>query len=164
MCNKISNTNLKNEITLKRRKFLKKILVFIFSVELILLIFGSIGRKKAQSEKKKLFKVGEINSFSCGETYFFQSGQFFLRRYEDGGFLAISIKCTHLACAISKQNGNFICPCHNSKFNEYGELIASPATRPLDIFKITENDNLLYVDISKPIKRAKFEHTQISYF
>ncbi len=149
---------------MNRRRFLKRILVLIFSLELIMLILGGIGRRKAKNKKNTLFKAGEIDSFSCGETYFFQSGRFFLRRYADGGFLAMSAKCTHLSCALAKQNKSFHCPCHASQFDEYGEVISSPATRPLDIFRIIEDGNLLYVDISTPIKRARFETSQLSYF
>ncbi len=150
---------------MNRRDFLKKSLLAIFVVELILMIFGSISKLKKNNTKNSLFKAGNISDFAKGERYLFSSKQFFLQRYTDGSFLALSVKCTHLGCAI-KQNSNkegYTCPCHASKFGKYGEVKSSPASRPLDIFKIIIHDDELYVDTSKPIKRNKFEPSQLTY-
>jgi len=43
-----------------------------------------------------------------------------------------SSKCTHLGCTISEvKNGELICPCHGSTFDENGEPLKGPATKPL---------------------------------
>lgn len=43
-----------------------------------------------------------------------------------------SSKCTHLGCTINEaRNGELICPCHGSTFNENGEPLNGPAIKPL---------------------------------
>jgi menaquinol-cytochrome c reductase iron-sulfur subunit len=47
---------------------------------------------------------------------------------------AFSPLCTHLGCAYRWQadKKSFACPCHGSAFNVQGDVIAGPASRPLD--------------------------------
>ena len=51
----------------------------------------------------------------------------------------------------------FACPCHASAFDITGAVIKSPAPRPLDIYPIFIENNVVKVDTSKPIKRNQFE-------
>lgn len=47
---------------------------------------------------------------------------------------AFSLICTHLACTVQWQAGNreFYCPCHDGRFDEFGEVIAGPPPVPLE--------------------------------
>lgn len=151
---------------MKRRTFIRNILLSIFSFEIIFLIFAGISRYgNSKKNTSNLFNAGALSTFKKGESYLFLSGAFSLRRFNDGGFLSISLKCTHLGCMVksNKHEGNFICPCHSSKFDKNGEIISSPATRPLDIFKVIIKNNQVFVDNNKPIKRIKFEKSQLTY-
>lgn len=63
---------------------------------------------------------------------------------------AVSRKCTHLGCRLnfSEQQNQFICPCHESRFNPTGKRIAGPARRDLPVYlvsKETENQLPVYV-------------------
>ncbi len=150
---------------LNRRKFIKRLLITIASIEAFLLIKGSISRTNTSNKKAALFNAGKVDSFENNKLYPFLTGQFFLRRFEDGGFLAMSVKCTHLGCVINSnsQTGGFICPCHASQFNKYGEVTAAPATRPLDLFAIKITNGELFIDTSKKIKRSSFDKSQLTY-
>ena len=103
--------------------------------EAFFLIKNGISKKSQLDNEEKLISVGEAELYSNNSTYPFLTQHFYLRRFKDGGFMAFSVKCTHLGCVVNMNagTGGFICPCHSSKFNEYGDVIASPATRPLDI-------------------------------
>lgn len=45
-----------------------------------------------------------------------------------------SLTCTHLGCTVQWQEnqGEFYCPCHEGRFDEYGEPIAGPPVIPLE--------------------------------
>ena len=45
--------------------------------------------------------------------------------------VALSAKCTHSGCTVAWQEDLFACPCHGSKFNPDGSVVAGPASEPL---------------------------------
>jgi len=92
-------------------------------------------------------------------------GRFYLVRLADGGFLALSRKCTHLGCTvpwIAKEN-QFACPCHASAFDMAGDVISPPAPRALDMYAVSIENNTVQVDTGKPIKRSELKAEQVVY-
>ncbi|TLX75248.1 ubiquinol-cytochrome c reductase iron-sulfur subunit [Labilibacter sediminis] len=148
-----------------RRKFIKRLIVAIASIEAFFLIKEGISKSDNSSGKKELFNAGKADSFETNKTYPFLTGHFFLKRYDDGGFLAMSIKCTHLGCVVNNniKTGGFNCPCHASQFNKYGEVLSAPATRPLDTFPITIENGEIFIDTNKAVKRKEFNKSQLTY-
>jgi Rieske Fe-S protein len=49
------------------------------------------------------------------------------------GYVGFEQTCTHLGCPVAWNAAatQFQCPCHGSKFNRQGEVVAGPAPRPL---------------------------------
>jgi cytochrome b6-f complex iron-sulfur subunit len=47
---------------------------------------------------------------------------------------AYSMVCTHLGCLVLWQEGQkeFYCPCHDGRFDQFGEVIAGPPPVPLE--------------------------------
>lgn len=47
-----------------------------------------------------------------------------------GGFWAVTAVCSHLGCqpAFDVQQNMFVCPCHGSRFDAEGRVLAGPAT------------------------------------
>lgn len=60
---------------------------------------------------------------------------------------AFSPLCTHLGCAYRWQAEKklFTCPCHGSAFNVQGDVVAGPASRPLDRYSTKLEDNRLWL-------------------
>ena len=106
--------------------------------------------------------AGNVDDFLRGSITHNQSGRFFLVRFEDGGFLAIWQKCTHLGCSVPwvDDENQFHCPCHGSLFNQVGEVLGGPAPRPLDLFPVTIQDGQVFVDTGHPITRTEFDSSQ----
>jgi cytochrome b6-f complex iron-sulfur subunit len=47
---------------------------------------------------------------------------------------AFSLVCTHLGCIVEWQAGKkeFYCPCHDGRFDEFGDVLAGPPPIPLE--------------------------------
>ena len=58
-----------------------------------------------------------------------------------GTFEALSLCCTHLGCTLEEDGPGFSCPCHGSRFDEGGKVLAGPADQDLPILDIKENED-----------------------
>ena len=78
---------------------------------------------------------------------------------------AFRAKCTHLGCTVPwvESEKLFKCPCHSSVFNIQGEVLQPPAPRPLDIYNVVIENNIVTVDTDRKIKRDKFDTSQVVY-
>jgi cytochrome b6-f complex iron-sulfur subunit len=54
------------------------------------------------------------------------------------GFVALSTTCPHLGCTIEATAEGFVCPCHNSRFDQQGKLLQGPATRSLTVLRVEQ--------------------------
>lgn len=155
----------KNSKAVSRRKFIKGFIGAAIAIEAGWVLFGLVGKKKPHMQNATLFHAGQVSFFEKDKIYPFTSGGFYLSRLADGGFLAISTKCTHLGCIVQSdvQSDGFACPCHASKFNKYGEVLSPPATRALDVLPIVIENGVLKVDTHHPQKRQKFDAAQLTY-
>lgn len=106
--------------------------------------------------------AGAVDEFPPGSVNTIKSGRFHLVRYEDGSFLAMWQRCTHLGCSVPWVEGEdqFHCPCHGSLYNRKGEVAGGPAPRPMDIFPVSIQNGQVYVDTGKPMTRAAFDPKQ----
>ena len=154
-----------------RRSFLTKLwfaLGFVALVEFIAVAvaFFRPGKPQARRENRDtVLTAGAVNSFALESVTAFVRGRFYLARLADGGFLALSRKCTHLGCTVPwiEQEKRFACPCHASAFDITGNVISPPAPRALDAYTVTIENEVVKVDISKPIKRGEFRAEQVTY-
>jgi cytochrome b6-f complex iron-sulfur subunit len=135
--------------------------------EVLWLAFSFVWPAKpgAEIQANTVVPAGSLASFEPGTVTAFQKGGFYLVRLEDGGLLALSCKCTHLGCTVPwvEKEKKFLCPCHASAFDMTGNVISSPATRALDTFAVTIENNIVKVETGKRIKRSGFEPKQVVY-
>ncbi len=157
--------------THSRRSFLNKLWLVLGGlafVEIIAMVFGffkSTSREALPADAESIFTVGPIDNFEPGTVSAFVSGKFYLARLEDGGFLAMSRRCTHLSCTVPwvSAESKFICPCHASVFDIRGEVISPPAPRALDLYQLEIHNNVLLVNTGKLLRRSTFAKDQVTY-
>ncbi len=63
------------------------------------------------------------------------------------GVLALSLVCTHLGCQVKWDPAQrvFHCPCHDGKFDEFGDVIAGPPPLPLERLMVKSMPDRLVV-------------------
>jgi cytochrome b6-f complex iron-sulfur subunit len=52
---------------------------------------------------------------------------------------AFSLVCTHLGCLVEWQEGEkiFYCPCHDGRFDQFGEVVSGPPPLPLETYPVS---------------------------
>lgn len=158
------------DIDKPRRSFLARIAALFGGLALLeagwiaTSFFGARRKASAAPDKSGELIAGPIERFEPGSVTAFGEGHFYLARLEDGGFLALHRKCTHLGCTVpwSANEQRFSCPCHGSAFDIRGDVLSAPATRALDRFAVKIDNGVVKVDTSRPIRRAVFEVEQVT--
>ena len=154
-----------------RRSFLNKIWIglgivaFLELAGMIVMYLRPVKRRAKSSDLDTIIEAGPVASFPPDSVTPFVRGKFYLCRLEDGGFLAISRKCTHLGCTVPwlDKEKRFACPCHGSSFDITGAVISPPAPRALDLYILFIENNIVKVDTGRPIKRSGFRADQVVY-
>lgn len=150
---------------ISRRKFFRRFIYTLLSLQVVYFIVRLLKPGYSQTAQDDYYEAGEVSFFEAGRIYPFSSKNFFLHRLPDGGFLALSSKCTHLGCTIQFLPGEnrFECPCHASAFNKTGEVLSAPATRTLDYFPVVIANNKVLVDTNNALRRDRFNRSQVIY-
>ena len=120
-------------------------------------------RRREQARESSVVVAGPVDRFSPGSVTPFPQGKFYLARLEEGGFLALSRRCTHLGCTLpwDPAISRFVCPCHASTFDLKGEVVSPPAPRAMDLFAVRIENQIVKVETSKPLTRSAFEASQV---
>ena len=138
--------------------------IAVFEYAWIALSFLRPRRSSRTPAEDAVVVAGPVERFEKGSMTAFHEGRFYLARLDDGGFLALHRKCTHLGCTVPwvAEQDRFICPCHASAFDAKGVVENPPAPRPLDLFAVRIENGIVKVDTSRPIQRDSFSTSQVT--
>jgi cytochrome b6-f complex iron-sulfur subunit len=151
-----------------RRGFFGKVWLLLGGVALLEAVwvvtdfFKPRRARAAGADTSSIVVAGPVERFEPGSVTAFPEGRFYLARLGDGGFLALHRECTHLGCTVPwvADEGRFVCPCHASSFDITGQVLSPPAPRPLDIFPVRIENDIVKVDTSAPVRRQGFSPSQ----
>ena len=154
-----------------RRSFFRKTwgwLALLAGAEMTVmgLSFLGAGRKKEKKKAEGNFtEITTITEIPKGSVFPYRSGRLYICHLEDDGFIAVSLRCTHLGCSIEwdKDKKEFLCPCHHSMFDIRGVVLNPPATRPLDYYPLKIENGRILVDTGRPVTRKHFSKSQEIY-
>ena len=152
-----------------RRSFLGRVWLLLGGVVLVEAVwvvsdfFRPRRRRAVDADAGTIVVAGPVDRFEPGSVTAFPEGRFYLARLADGGFLALHRECTHLGCTVPwiDAEQKFVCPCHASSFDITGNVLSPPAPRPLDLFAVRIENDIVKVDIRRAIKRQSFTSSQV---
>jgi menaquinol-cytochrome c reductase iron-sulfur subunit len=140
---------------LSRRTFLERFSIALFSFGALILGVPMVGFIVAPLFKKRpevWREVGPVDNFKKGTTtsvVFKDAAALpwagvasntaaWLRRQDDGSFIAFSINCTHLGCPVRWMADAelFMCPCHGGVYYADGTVAAGPPPKPLPRYQV----------------------------
>jgi cytochrome b6-f complex iron-sulfur subunit len=153
---------------LSRRDFLKIAWSFFGGVALLEttgVFIAYLQPRLAEGEFGSIITAGLVDDFPPNSVAHISNGRFYVVRLGDGGFIAVYHRCTHLGCTVpwDQTAQKFICPCHNSQFDQQGIVENPPAPRPLDMFPVTIENGEVKVDTGTIIQRQTYETAQVVY-
>lgn len=127
--------------------------------------FRFLGSRITDSEFGEIIVTDLVDNIPLGSVTAYPKGQFFLIRNEQGGFLALYRKCTHLDCVVkwNEAQSRFNCPCHGSQFTRDGDVRNPPAPRPLVRFPIVIERGQVRVDTGELIERDRVSDADWTY-
>ncbi len=153
-----------------RRDYLKtawKVLGLVAAAEFATVLVAFLWpRAKGEGEQRTaVIEAGPVAEFTPASVTAFPRGRFYLVRLADGGFLALSSRCSHLGCSVpwDEKTKTFPCPCHASVFDMTGNVNSPPAPRALDLFPVRIEAGVVRVEMRSPIQRQRFERSQVTY-
>ena len=153
---------------LSRRDFLKIAWAFfggVVAVETAGVFLAYLQPRLAEGEFGSVITADVVDDFPPNSVTHIPNGRFYIVRIGDGGFLAVYHRCTHLGCTVpwDATAQKFVCPCHNSQFDQQGTVQNPPAPRPLDLFALTIENGEVKVDTGNIIQRQTYDMAQVVY-
>ena len=79
--------------------------------------------------------IGNVSAYPLGS--FSIAGSIYFLGHDAGGLFAMSMQCTHAGCAVIVKGSELDCPCHASRFDHSGNVLAGPAKTPLPHYKVS---------------------------
>jgi len=108
---------------------------------------GALDRVKVGAPWRKVDVIAPIVTDAWTTARDVVLGAAWVRRPDEQKVEALSATCQHLGCAVGWDDGgkSFLCPCHNSRWSDSGELVpgTGPAKRALDPLPVEVKDGRL---------------------
>lgn len=106
---------------------------------------GSVERFRVGAEPRKVEVIAPLVKDAWTSSQNLVLGAAFIRRTSPDKIEALSAVCPHLGCAVGWDGaaGNFLCPCHDSRFAVDGDKLTGPSERGLDPLVVAVKDGRL---------------------
>lgn len=142
---------------LTRRKLLNIIGIGAFLSSIGASLFATIRflYPKVLYEPPTIFKTDRPQDYPKGTINFIPEKRTYIV-HDEQGIYAMSAICTHLGCTVGweRNEGEYQCPCHGSKYDQEGTNIAGPAPKPLERYYIKKDkDGRVLVDTGKVVDK-----------
>jgi Rieske Fe-S protein len=74
------------------------------------------------------------------------AGVFLVARASDAAFTAVEAVCTHEGCTVTGADGDiYVCPCHGSRYDRSGHVVAGPAKASLRQYSTTFTNGVVTI-------------------
>jgi cytochrome b6-f complex iron-sulfur subunit len=114
-----------------------------------------MGFQPPDSESS-IVPLGGVDSFEPDSLVYVAEARVYVG-HDGNGLYALDAVCPHLGCLVEpNEGGGFMCPCHDSLFDEEGRALTGPATQPLQHLYLwyEEDQGQILVDRSEPVDSA----------
>lgn len=141
-----------------RRDFLGKISIVCSATAILAVVAESLRLVKPRllPEASAEFSIGFADKFPTGSTQLIPDRNVLIVSTQEG-IGAISMICTHLGCVVLPDEHGFKCPCHGSKFDDSGKVLAGPAPGPLPWLGISQRaDGKLVINSKSSVVPGTF--------
>jgi len=142
------------EQTVVRRDFLGMAALWSFLSTGVVMLAGALRLPMPSvfPETGSKFRIGPPDRFPPGSVVKIPERNVLVLR-DDAGVRALSLICTHLGCIANRQaSGEFVCPCHGSRFDPEGNVSQGPAPSRLRYLEVSRAPNGdLFVDRERPV-------------
>jgi Rieske Fe-S protein len=139
---------------MERRDVLGLAAVWTFFGTIIAAIIGAfrLPLPAVFPETDSRFPIGKPEDFPLGQAVHISSRRLWIFSEQDG-VAAVSTVCPHLGCLVKREeNGEFLCPCHGSRFDAAGKVLSGPPPRGLFWVEISLGpDGRLIVDSEREV-------------
>lgn len=102
--------------------------------------------------ESSLIRLGPLESLQIGTARFFPHARqpVWVMRLSSGEVVAVSAVCTHFHCIVKWEDSAriFRCPCHQSAFDQYGNVLSGPPPSPLPKMPVELRRGEVYVRVS----------------
>jgi cytochrome b6-f complex iron-sulfur subunit len=128
---------MKKTTPISRRDFLKLSTNALFGLSGLLGLGGLMRYLSYTSapEKPTEFDLGDVANYPVGSRTLRNDIPAIIYN-RDGKIMAYSLVCTHLGCTVAENGAEFECPCHGSRFDSNGAVLAGPAQNPLKNLRV----------------------------
>lgn len=76
-----------------------------------------------------------------------QNFPIYVYRVSDTEYSAVLMKCTHQGNELTAHDGYLTCSSHGSEYDKTGKVTEGPAEKPLQSFKVTTDEQNVYINI-----------------
>lgn len=124
---------------LQRRDFLGLAALWSFLSTGVVMLAGALRLPMPSvfPETGSKFRIGPPDRYPPGSAVKIAERNVLVLR-DERGFRALSLICTHLGCITSREaSGEFVCPCHGSRFDGEGLVTKGPAPSRLRYLEVS---------------------------